>query len=234
MVVLQHWALEELKTLERFSRSKPSFWPSAMASHTPAIVMPRTRLLQSLVDWPAPVDPQCTACFPITGTSVSSTRANDSGEFAPTMKVSVAPAAPGTPPLTGASTNSSWLPASAPASLFLPSSTPWSITEHSGPVEEQSMKNSGCRSSAGTDRSPWSPRKTLSTIFALGSMLMTVLSPGTRASSAGVLATRTPSRSNCCSAASLVSHTTTFAPLSTKFRHMGMPMAPTPTKPIGD
>mmetsp|Transcript_132 Transcript_132/g.518 ORF Transcript_132/g.518 Transcript_132/m.518 type:complete len:212 (+) Transcript_132:2675-3310(+) len=198
-----------------------------MASQTPAIVIPRTRLLQSLVDCPAPVVPQCTACFPTVGTRTSRALLKRSSVGAPTMKVRVACSAPGTPPLTGASTNTR----SAPS---LPSSSLCMLTLHFGPVDEQSMKNLGWSSLGSTLSSPRSPRKTPSTCPALGSMLITVSTPGDLARSAGLVTTSAPMALKSWRAFSFVSHTTTCSkrPLLSKFSHMGLPIAPTPTKPI--
>src|SRR5471032_1938010 len=82
--------------------SIPSASPSAIASDTPAIVIPSTRLLQIFATCPVPVSPQWTTFLPIadnTGLTCSYALA-----LPPTMNVSVPAAAPLVPPDTGAST----------------------------------------------------------------------------------------------------------------------------------
>ncbi|MNP35926.1 hypothetical protein D3C76_1292790 [compost metagenome] len=81
--------------------SIPNALPRAMASDTPIIEMPSSRLLQILAIWPVPTSPQCTMLRPIC--SSTGLRLANNSALAPTMNVRVPAAAPPVPPETGAS-----------------------------------------------------------------------------------------------------------------------------------
>ena len=81
--------------------SIPSAAPSAIASDTPIIEIPSSRLLQIFAICPVPVPPHCTTFLPMSS-STGRMRSN-SAASAPTMKVSVPACAPPVPPDTGAS-----------------------------------------------------------------------------------------------------------------------------------
>ncbi|MDR8763926.1 hypothetical protein FEP90_05652 [Burkholderia multivorans] len=120
----------------------PSATPSAIASDTPIIEIPSSRLLQSFAIWPVPVPPQWTTCLPI-ASSTGRICSNSAGS-APTMNVSVPACAPPVPPDTGASASRQSRCAAASAS----------VRTVSGSIVLQSISHALPRAPASTPFSP--------------------------------------------------------------------------------
>mmetsp|Transcript_1892 Transcript_1892/g.5597 ORF Transcript_1892/g.5597 Transcript_1892/m.5597 type:complete len:261 (+) Transcript_1892:388-1170(+) len=205
----QHRADDVSKTALRTFGSTPCETPRAKASAVPSICSANERLFASLTARPAPTGPQCIGVLPMCFRR-GAARANASS-VAPTMKASVAASAPTAPPDTGASTY-----AQPPASALAASAR----AVGGSMVEQSTISVSGPQSgsAASTTALTWSP---------FWSMVKIVPPSHCCASAAGDAAAAAPSgtllRSKSCA--------TTDAPAFTKFRAIGRPMFPRPTKP---
>src|SRR5579864_243118 len=195
--------------------SMPSASPSDIASATPAIVMPSTRLLQIFATCPVPVSPQRTMFFPIadsTGLTCS-----NAATLPPTMNVNVPAAAPPVPPETGASTNG--LP------CFVASSAHALTVAGSIVLESMIVTPFGMPAST-----PSSAVSTLFTWAAAGSIVITHSTSVTAAfAEPDALA---PASTSVCTACAFRSNTLTVWPAFSRLSAIGAPMLPSPMKPI--
>ena len=195
--------------------SMPSASPRAMASLTPTMLIPSSRLLQILAICPVPTSPQCTMLRPICA-STGCRVANNSG-LAPTMKVSVPAWAPPVPPDTGASaTATPCLAAAAATSRMV-----------CGSMVLQSTAGTPLPMPAST---PSSLSHTLRTWAAAGSMVITNSAPW--AASRGELLIVPPSSASSLSTAWFRSNRFSAWPALIRLRAMGAPMLPRPINAI--
>ena len=195
--------------------SMPSASPNAIASLTPTMLMPSSRLLQILAICPVPTSPQCTMLRPICA-STGCRVANSSG-VAPTMKVNVPAPAPPVPPETGASAiTTPCLAAAAATSRMV-----------CGSMVLQSTAGTPLPMPAST---PSSFSQTLRTWAAAGSMVITSSAPC--AASRGEPVTVAPSSANSLNTPGLTSNTFSLFPAKSRLRAIGAPILPKPINAI--
>ncbi len=195
--------------------SMPSASPRAMASLTPTMVIPSSRLLQILAICPVPTSPQWTMLRPIcanTGCRV----ANSSG-VAPTMKVNVPAWAPPVPPDTGASAITTPCFAAAAA-------TSRAVC---GSMVLQSTAGTPLPMPAST---PSSPSHTLRTWAAAGSMVTTNSAPSAAARGEALMVP--PSSASSLSTVWFRSNRFSAWPALIRLRAIGAPMLPRPINAI--
>ena len=147
---------------------------------------------------------------------IGRTRVN-AASFPPTMIDSVALIAPISPPLTGASSSVAPFSAASPAKRFVATGEMLLMSMITAP-----------RWTA--DRTPSAPVRTSSTSLVSGSIVM--ITVDCRATSAGEAAAVAPAAATSSDAPRLRLCTINLCPALIRFFAMGLPITPSPTKPI--
>ena len=201
--------------LNTFSGSTPAFWESTKASLKASIFAATMIWLANLVTPPAPMSPVRTMFPPIT--CISAKFLSKTSCLPPTMMASVPAIAPGSPPLTGASSIST--PFSAQVAAIR-----W---DTKGAMELMSIITEPLLAPSNT---PSGPRMTFSESAESGSMVMMV----SLAAATSLLedAPVAPSVTTSSWLLPTMSYTVREYPALSRLRAMGFPMIPSPMNPI--